>query len=221
MAEFVASIIQSAGDSLDTVFKALGIQARNREQYAILGPKGGKGVAGATGVGAESSTGLMGVVAKFAITAVEITRDRTVTSHPIEGDPDKGVSGRFVGDHIITLPRNITISGTISREYVNANDQLESLFSDTQTYTIRAKGKEYPNMVVTKITRHSSQDRFDAIGVSINFVEFMATPVVISAMKDTALPQNGSVMYRGPVQTTAPDPKTLSGVGIAIKLKAL
>lgn len=145
----VASIVASASEKIESVFKRLGIAARDTSEYALCDSKAAK-------------------VVTFAITKVDVARERNVTTHPLE-------SRTNISDHIFVEPAIVTLEGFFTRESPTAQQTVESVFKDARSlYSVQTRGQVFVNnLVLHTYTLGSTTDKYDAKSVSLVFREFI------------------------------------------------
>lgn len=151
--------------SIGNVIDALGLGKNSTARYAILNKQRGSSP-----------------IAKFAITSVEVNKERMVTRHPVE-------NGSTTSDHVYRTPITVVVTGVMSREYANAKGQVASIFANqTSTFSVLADGQTYDDLVCNKVSVSASQETFDASNVTITFTQFMKTPVKTGLMNDSEIP---------------------------------
>lgn len=138
------------------------------------------------------------IVGSAAIMSVDVLRERTVTSHPIE-------SNSYIQDHIFTLPLQLRVELLVPESLYTIGgiyDALIAAYTDvTSTYSVYSDNVVYSDLVIVKMPQKKTTDKIDVIQVTLEFSEFIYVATKKSTIGNTSVAKNADVKNNGLVQS--------------------
>lgn len=154
--------------------------------------------------GVFDNDGITNIFPNVGILSVDIIRDKTVASHPLEINV-------YQQDNIVVNPVIITITlAAESEEVDNLYNTLEQLYaSDTVLLSVMCDNRLYTNMVLQSLPIRRDPSKYDLLEVPIVLHEFIyrrARVTLMSSPENVDLAEYSDRQKAGLVQ-----PQTVSG----------
>lgn len=106
---------------------------------------------------------------KFNITNVTVTRKANAIRSPVE-------TGYQVFDNKVIMPIEVTMSALVkSSDWTEVWGILQGIYDERSYnfYTVYTRGEIIRDLMLTEITREETTDKFDAVDLTLHFVQVM------------------------------------------------
>lgn len=180
-----------------------GIVATAREKLAGLKDAIDDFFVGQAKHGVFNKDGTTNIFPDIGVRSVEVIRDKTVASHPLE-------INKFTQDNVITEPTVITVTliaepGDVKRLY----NTLDQLYEADVLLSVMCDNRFYKNMVLQSVPIHRDPSMYDALEVPIVLHEFIYRQARASVMSD---PENVQLaQYSDRQKAGLRQPQTVTG----------
>jgi hypothetical protein len=106
---------------------------------------------------------------KFNITNVTVNRKANAIRSPVE-------TGYQVFDNKVIMPIEVTMSALVkASDWAGVWSILQGIYDERSYnfYTVYTRGEILRNLMLTEITREETTDKFDAVDLTLHFVQVM------------------------------------------------